>query len=203
MTQDNKTIKKLALFDFDGTITTKDSFIEFLRFTVGNTRFWLGFALTSPLLAAYFARLYSDHKLKERVLSLFFKNQLESDFLEKATTFSLTKIDGFVKQSARDRIRFHKDQNHDIAVVSASCSQWLKPWCDKNKLILISSRMEVINNRISGKLDGLNCKGQEKVDRIKAVFNLDDYQTIYAYGDSSGDKQMLDLAHEAFYRNFK
>jgi len=203
MAQDNNTIKKLALFDFDGTITTEDTFIEFLRFAVGTPKLWLGFSLISPMLAAFFAGLYSDYKMKELVLSLYFKNHPEDEFLKKASDFSLNKIDGFVKQSARDRITFHKEQNHHIAVVSASCAQWLQPWCDKHNLTLIASRMEVKNNRITGKLDGPNCKGQEKVNRIKAVFNTDEFQTIYAYGDSSGDKEMLALAHEPFYRSFK
>ena len=38
--------------------------------------------------------------------------------------------------------------------------------------------------------------------RIKASYNLDEFNHIYAYGDSEGDKAMLDLAHEHDYKHF-
>jgi phosphoserine phosphatase len=47
-----------------------------------------------------------------------------------------------------------------------------------------------------------NCYGEEKVRRIRASYNLDEFNHIYAYGDSEGDKAMLDLAHEHDYKHF-
>jgi len=50
---DNKTQKTLALFDFDGTITTKDSLIDFIKYAVGNISYYVGFIKLMPILTAY------------------------------------------------------------------------------------------------------------------------------------------------------
>lgn len=85
--------------------------------------------------------------------------------------------------------------NHKIIVVSASFAIWIKAWCDKYKLDLISTKAEIINNKITGKIDCKNCYGPEKVNRIKEIFNLDYAKKIYSYGDSRGDKEMLSIAN--------
>ena len=43
----------LALFDFDGTITNRDSFIDFIKFAKGNLKFFQGFMILSPILILY------------------------------------------------------------------------------------------------------------------------------------------------------
>ena len=200
MTDNNK---KLALFDFDGTITDKDSFMGFITYVAGTLRFYIGFLIMGPFMAAFLAGFYPAQKMKERAITHFFMNRTEEELNALARRFTDDKINGLVKQSARDRIAWHKEENHDIAIVSASCSLWLEPWCRDNGLLLISSKMEIKDKKITGKLSGPNCKGAEKVKRIKEKFNLDDYSYIYAYGDSSGDTQMLELADESFYKHFK
>lgn len=200
MTDNNK---KLALFDFDGTITDKDSFMAFIKYVVGGPRFYTGFLIMGPFMAAFMAGLYPAQKMKERAITHFFKNRTEEELTALAETFTEEKMDALVKQSALDRIAWHKEKGHDITVVSASCSIWLEPWCRDNGLPLISSQMEIRNKKVTGKLVGFNCKGPEKVIRIKEKFNLDDYSHIYAYGDSSGDTEMLELADEPFYKHFK
>jgi phosphoserine phosphatase len=56
---------------------------------------------------------------------------------------------------------------------------------------------------ITGRIEGKNCHGEQKVIRIQEEYNLSDYQEIYAYGDSSGDKPMLGLATNSFYKPFR
>jgi phosphatidylglycerophosphatase C len=63
--------------------------------------------------------------------------------------------------------------------------------------------LEVKNGVVTGKIDGKNCNGKEKAKRIKQAINLNEYDSIYAYGDSAGDKQMLALATYTYYKNFK
>ena len=90
-----------------------------------------------------------------------------------------------------------------MAVVSASAENWVKPWCDKYGLICLATKLEVKDGIITGKLNGRNCYGDEKVCRIKERLDLSDYHEIIAYGDSSGDKEMLELAHHPFYKPFR
>jgi HAD superfamily phosphoserine phosphatase-like hydrolase len=88
-------------------------------------------------------------------------------------------------------------------VVSASVECWLGPWCDKNGLDLIGTQLEIKDNRVTGKLLSKNCYGKEKVNRIRERYDLNSFDFIYAYGDSRGDDEMLELAQEKYYKPFR
>ncbi|MCT7466712.1 HAD-IB family hydrolase [Aliarcobacter cryaerophilus] len=193
----------LALFDFDGTITTDDSLLKFIRFVVGDRRFLLGLVVLSPMLVLYKLKLIPNYKAKQYLLSWFFKGMRKVDFLKVANEYSLVHIDKIVRPKAIEKINWHKEQGHKVVVVSASIECWLRPWCEKNGLELIATKLEIKDDIVTGKLLSKNCYGVEKVNRIKELYNLEKYDYIYAYGDSSGDKQMLELAHEKFYKPFR
>ena len=67
-------MKRIAAFDFDGTITRKDTLIEFLRFAGGSARLYVVFALYSPLLVLMKLKLYSNQKAKEKIFAHYFKS---------------------------------------------------------------------------------------------------------------------------------
>lgn len=190
----------LALFDFDGTITKSDSFFRFIRFVVGNTRSVIGGIVLSPILLVYKLKLMPNYKAKQKVISWFFKGMSEETFLAMARDFSLVHIDEIIRDDAMKKIAWHKRQGHKVIVVSASLECWLLPWTQKHGLELLATKLEIKNNEVTGKLLGKNCYGQEKVNRIKEVYDIKKYDYIYAYGDSRGDKEMLSLANESFYK---
>ena len=136
------------------------------------------------------------------MLSHFFKGMKATRFEEVAYKFSLNHIDNIIRPKAMRKILWHKKKGHRIIVVSASIDFWLKPWCDKYELELISTKLEIKNGRLTGKFKGKNCFGIEKVIRIYKTINLDEYEHIYSYGDSKGDKELLNLADSPNYRIF-
>jgi len=81
--------------------------------------------------------------------------------------------------------------------VSASMQSWIQPWCDKNNIELLSTQLEFKDGKVTGRFLTKNCHGKEKENRIKELLHVEDYETIYAYGDSSGDTEMLALADKA------
>jgi len=196
-------LQHLALFDFDGTITTDDSLIKFIRFVVGDTKFTLGMAVLSPMLTAYKLKFIPNYKAKQYMLSYFFKGMSEKKFMQVANEYSLKHIDIILRPQAMKKIAWHKEQGHKIVIVSASIECWLKPWCDENNLDLIATKLEIRNGTVTGKFLGKNCYGIEKSHRVQEQYNLNDYDYIYAYGDSRGDKELLGLADESFYKPFK
>lgn len=193
----------LALFDFDGTITTDDSLLKFIRFVVGDRRFLLGLVVLSPMLVLYKLKLIPNYKAKQYMLSWFFKGMSKDTFLKVANEYSLVHIDKIVRPKAIEKINWHKNQGHKVVVVSASIECWLRPWCEKNNLELIATKLEIKDDIVTGKLLSKNCYGVEKVNRIKELYDLENFDYIYAYGDSSGDKQMLEISHEKFYKPFR
>ncbi len=193
----------LALFDFDGTITTDDSLIKFIRFAVGDIRFVTGMATLSPMLTAYKLKFIPNYKAKQYMLSYFSKGMSEEKFIQVAHEYSLKHIDTILRPKAMEKIAWHKEQGHKVVIVSASIECWLKPWCDKNGLELIATKLEIKDGRVTGKLLTKNCYGIEKANRVQEQYNLDDYDHIYAYGDSRGDKELLALSDESHYKPFR
>ena len=194
---------QLALFDFDGTITTNDSLIKFIRFVVGDAKFAIGMIALSPMLTAYKLKLIPNYKAKQQMLSYFIKGMTEEKFKEVGEEYSLNHIDTILRPKAMEKIAWHKEQGHKIVIVSASIECWLKAWCDNHGLDLISTKLEIKDGIVSGKFLTKNCYGIEKALRVKDKYNLDNYDYIYAYGDSRGDNELLALADEGFYKPFR
>ena len=193
---------KIAFFDFDGTITTQDSLPDFIKFAIGKPKYYLGWCLLSPILLAYVLKLLPNHSAKEKMISYFFKGWPEKNFQTVADEYAALQIDKIVRPKALEKLRWHQEQGHKVVIVSASMKSWLKKWCDTQNVELISTQLEIKQGKLTGKFATKNCHGKEKVNRIKEQYSLQDYSYIYAYGDSSGDKDMLKLANEAFYKPF-
>lgn len=194
--------KYIAIFDFDGTITTKDSLIDFIKFSVGKKYYYFGLIRLSPMLIKYSLNIISNNIAKEKMISFFFKNWSSVKFQKLSDQYSLQKIDQIVRPYAMERIQWHKKQGHKVIIVSASIECWLKLWCFKNDIFLIGTKLEIDNSILTGKFSTKNCYGMEKVCRIKQNFDLNKFDYIYAYGDSRGDRQMLELADKSFYKFF-
>jgi HAD superfamily hydrolase (TIGR01490 family) len=196
-------LKKIAFFDFDGTITKKDSLLEFIKFSKGNLRFYFGFLLNSPFLVAYKLKIISNQKAKERILQFFFGNMLLDKFEKICEDFNQQVIPGLIRPGALKEIGDLKKDNVEVVVVSASPENWIRQWTESMQVKLIATRLEVKDKKITGKIAGYNCHGKEKLNRILKEYNLEEFAAVYAYGDSSGDKLMLSLAHHQFMKPFR
>jgi HAD superfamily hydrolase (TIGR01490 family) len=194
--------KSIAFFDFDGTITSVDSLVEFIQYAIGKKAYYKGLIKLSPILLAYFLKFIPNDKAKERLLCYFFSGWDTERFHTVADKYSLEMIDKITRSKAIARIKWHKQQGHKVVIVSASMESWLKSWCNKQEVTLISSHLEIKNGKITGKFASKNCYGPEKVHRIKALYTLSDFIDVYVYGDSLGDKEMLSLANKPYYKYF-
>jgi phosphatidylglycerophosphatase C len=194
--------KSIAFFDFDGTITNGDSFLQFLIYTHGMGGFMVRLILLFPVLILYKLKLINAHDSKTLILSFFYKNKDYNKLVSKATEFSKNILPKYQKAEAMERIQWHINQQHTVVVVSASFGFILKGWCESNKLELIATEVESVNGKLTGKMQGQNCWGPEKANRIRSKYNLNDYSTIFAYGNSRGDNEMLELAHHAYFKTF-
>jgi phosphatidylglycerophosphatase C len=194
--------KRLVLFDFDGTITTKDTFIEFIRFYHGNFRFASGFGLMLPILILYKFKIIPNWKAKEIVLTWFFKGQETVHFNRICGEFSRSILPRLIRPGALAELKKYGNDS-EVVVVSASAENWVSSWCQENNVKIIATQLESIDGKLTGKINGKNCFGEEKAIRIRERYSLATYDEIIAYGDSSGDKEMLALANKHFYKPFR
>jgi HAD superfamily hydrolase (TIGR01490 family) len=193
---------QLALFDFDGTITTHDSFRDFLIFISGKAGFCWRILGVSHWLIGFVLGLVNNQTAKEQVTRVFLAGLSREKFDEYARAFVKQQLNKIVRPTAMKKILWHLQQKHRVIIVSASFSDYLKFWCEQHQLELISTRLEEIEGCLTGKFATPNCWGPEKVRRIREYLALEDYETVYAYGDSRGDREMLEIANEKGYRVF-
>ena len=187
--------RTLAVFDFDGTITRKDSFIEFIKFSCGKTMFFFGFFIHLHLLVLMKLHLYPNWKCKQKIFSWFFSGKTYSDFVIMGERFSQSSPCLFNKHTLQ-LIKSHQTKGDSLYVISASIEEWVRPICNNLGITnVIGTKVEVNDEgKLTGHFITKNCYGQEKVRRLlENEPKRQDYY-LYAYGDSRGDKEMLDFA---------
>lgn len=194
--------KGIAFFDFDGTVTTKDTLLEFIKFAKGAPAFYGGFLYNIFYLLAYKIKVISNQEAKEKVLGYFFRGTEITDFDRMAIEFSKKKLPSVIRPKALQEILTLQNDNIDVVIVSASPENWIRHWCLEKNLILIASVLEIKNGKLTGKISGRNCHGQEKVRRILEKYSIEEYNEVYAYGDTKGDLPMLSLATKSYYKPF-
>ena len=192
----------IALFDFDGTITTKNTLLEFIKFAKGSRALYKGFAFHILYLIGYKLKLISNQTAKEKVLQHFFRGMEVQPFEGLCQAFYETELRKLVRPKALEEIERLKREQFVVVIVSASPENWISRWTKEMGVELIGSQLEVREGRLTGKIVGKNCHGVEKVRRIKEKYRIEDYDLVYAYGDTRGDLPMLELATRPQYRPF-
>lgn len=195
--------KKLALFDLDGTLTRKDTLIEIIRYIHGNAKLYLGLIFLSPYLLLYKIGIIPNWKAKEAMLTYFFRDMPYDAFQKKCHQFSQEVLPELIRLEGIKMLKSLREEGTRIVIVSASAEEWIRPWCELLSLSYIGTRLEVKDGKLTGKISGKNCHGAEKVNRIKAVLDLSQYEEISAYGDTEGDLPMLELATHRYYKPFR
>jgi phosphatidylglycerophosphatase C len=192
----------VAAFDFDGTITTHDSLLPFLRTVVGMQRFCLNLGKLIPIYLAYQLGVKSNHQAKQQLLHLFLQQQSYEQLLALGETFAQQYIPQIIRPESLPRLRWHQAQNHRCILVSAGLGIYLQPWAKSvgfDNLICTQIVVDA-NGFTNGDIDGVNCFGPEKVKRLTHMLGPKNQYTLYAYGDSRGDRELLELADFKYYR---
>lgn len=190
----------LALFDFDGTITRTDTFSSFLRFAVRPRRKVVGGVLLIPVVAGYRLNIVSASRARPIVARAGFHGERAESIRALGRRYASEVIPGVTRRRAMDRIEWHQRQGDVVVVVSASLDVYLRPWCESVGVQLICTELEERGGRLTGRYRHGDCSGAEKLRRILEEHDPRRYPLIYAYGDTSEDREMLGLAQRKYYR---
>lgn len=192
----------VAAFDFDGTLTYRDSLLPFLHFVTGTATTLTNLFLESPDMIQYLVGYLNRQGLKEALLTRFLKDKTQLEIQTCAEKFAKQVLPKMVRPEGLERIAWHKSQGHRCILLSANLDIYLNPWGHMAGFNdIIASRVEFSShNKVTGRLIGLNCRGPEKVRRLAEVVGPRAEYVLYAYGDSEGDRELLDIADYTFYR---
>ena len=187
----------VAVFDFDGTLTCRDTFLEFIRYVHGTRALWLGFLSNSLFVVGYMLQVYPNYKLKQRIFRHFFQGMSKRRFSELGSSFQLV-INQFLRSSTLCALNRHIAEGHHVIVISASVHEWVAPWCFAHGIAhVLATEVETdVNGFLTGRLASQNCYGQEKVKRLLSIEPDRQSYSLVAYGDSRGDREMLVFADE-------
>lgn len=195
-------MKKLYFFDFDGTITNTDTMFLFLKFC-NPKKYTFQFLKHSFLFALVKLKLANAEKVKKSFIASIIKGygrqkleKLSYDFFEKYNT-------EIIRDNALDFIKNINKSETESYFVTASLDIWVKPFAEKFGFGLLATKAEFKDEIFTGDFASKNCNGKEKVNRIKKEILNKDYDKTIAFGDTDGDKEMLEWADESFFRFFE
>lgn len=196
----NEILSEVVAFDFDGTITSCDSLLLLLSHAFGRTRLYVYLLFISPLLVLMKLRLYSNHTVKQRLFAHFFRGMTTNDFEQLCHSFAHNNRH-ILRPQAIETLENTRQRGARVAVISASIDDWVAPFFPSD-VVIIGTKVEKVDGRLTGRFLTHNCYGPEKVRRLLEIFPERHTYRLTAYGDSRGDKQLLALADEAHYRAF-
>lgn len=190
----------LALFDFDGTISSSDTWTPFMRLAVRPSRMLVGQVLMLPVAIGYRLGAISASRGRQIATRLAFRGEDAARIRECGVDYARRVLPRTVQSRAIERVAWHRSRGDEVVVVSAALDAYLSPWCQAQGLDHICTVLQEKQGRLTGKYLSGDCCGEEKARRIKARYDLRRYERVYAYGDSVEDREMLELAHIKIYR---
>lgn len=190
----------LALFDFDGTITIRETMAAFMYRAVPARRQAWGRLVLAPWVVGYKCGVVSGVAVRAAVVRVGLAGVPLAAVQARGATFAADTLPTLLRPEVMARIRWHRQQGDTVAVVSGGLDVYLAPWCRAHGLSVVCSTLEHRDGRLTGRYRGAQCVGEEKARRVRARYDLAGYGRVYAYGDTHEDLPLLDLAHHRFYR---
>lgn len=193
--------RNLYLFDFDGTITKKDTLFDFLKFSFPESYF-INYLMFIPFFVASKLKLIKASLVKEKFISKFLKgksyveiNRLTQNYFEQNhKDLIYSKADEYIKSLSNYNDKF---------IVSASIDFWIQPFADYYEMGLICTKAKFDEQGFfTGNFASENCNYEEKKNRIEKEIDLSLYDEIIAFGDTKGDEAMFSLASKANFKYF-
>lgn len=193
----------VAVFDFDGTITTVDTFRDFIIWHLGPFRFWVAMVLISPLIVLYAIGLIGNNVPKHAIFRLLYRNYSATDFRAACEDYATQRLPSLIRPKALLKIRYHARLSHRLFIASASLKDWIEPWAIGIGFErVIATQVLIQNDRLTGDFSDVCCYGHLKVVRLKELGVAKDNSILYVYGDSKGDRELLAIADYKSYREF-
>ena len=199
--------KKIYCFDFDGTLTTSDTLLEFIKYAKGRGRFLMVFLMYSPLLVLMKLHLYPNWKAKQQIFAHLFAGMRIEKFDALCRGFA-EENQHLLRPKGITLVHEALVAGAQVFIVSASIDNWVRPFFDIRNLKgvqVLGTQIEVEDDKLTGRFKSNNCYGKEKVHRIAEVlksFERSEYE-IEAFGDSRGDKEMLAFADKGHFKPFR
>lgn len=201
-------MEKLAIFDVDYTITKRETLAEFYLFMIKKYPkliFHAPRGIISVLL--YALKIFDSQTAKENFIA-FIDGVHEKDMKRLVEEFYDKRLSKIFYKDAIDTMRKLKSQGYKIYLISASAEFYLNElYKIKEVDKIIGTRFTQVGGKYSRKIAGKNCKGEEKVKRLKEILEQEnievDFKNSYMFSDSLADLPLFNLVGNPYLINYK
>ncbi|URZ15951.1 HAD-IB family hydrolase [Clostridium felsineum] len=199
-------MKKLAIFDVDYTLTKKETLFEFYKFMVKKNPKMI-IKLPKILVAGilFFIKVLDAGTAKEMFIS-FIDGVKEEDMKKQVKEFYDVKLSKILYVDAINTMKKLKSEGYEVVLISASAEFYLNELYNIKEVDrIIGTRFTNENGIFNRKIVGENCKGEEKVRRLKEVLNKEkievDFKNSYMFSDSLSDMPLFKLVGHPYLVN--
>lgn len=195
--------QSIVAFDFDGTLTVRDSFTAFLRWRAGPRAWLKGLVALTPAVAHY-ATDRDRGRIKAASVRQFLKGVTRRELEADAERFADQVWHRFMRPDAVACWNDWGARGAHRVIVTASPDITVAPFARRlGADNLLGTPLQFDNDdRVTGEFLRENCRGPEKVRRLRQAYG-DDMHLAAAYGDTSGDAEMLEMSDVAGFRVFR
>lgn len=192
--------RDLALFDFDGTLTTREMLPDFFRRAIPRPKRWFGTALLAPLIVGYRLGCVPGTVVRAAIVRVGMGGLPLADYRRHGEAFAGDVLPGVLRPEAMARLRWHQARGDTVVVVSGAFDVYLEPWGRQHGVDVICSALAHDGLRLTGRYQGAQCVRDEKAARVRARYDLSAFHRVHAYGDTVEDLDLLAIAHHRHYR---
>lgn len=201
-------MERLAIFDVDYTLTKRETLAQLYMFMLKKKPSFIIHAPRSFFSALLYAlKVFDAKRAKENFIS-FIEGIKEEEMQSLVKEFYEKKLSKIIYEDAIKMIKKLKMEGYKVYLISASPEFYLNELYNIKEVDkIIGTRFKCDNGVYRRIMEGENCKGEEKVRRLKEELKKEnievDFKDSYMFSDSLADKPLFDLVGNPFLINYK
>jgi phosphatidylglycerophosphatase C len=185
-------MRRVAVFDVDGTLTRRDTVLPFLAMVAG-WRTVAGAILTDwrGVAGARLADVGRD-EAKAGLIRATLTGVPSAELEVAGERYADRVLSRSMRSDVVARLLRHQRRGDEVIIVSAGLHAYVRPLGEHLGVETVyATRLEVDGEgRCTGRLDGPNVRAKEKVACL-ANYLHGDHASVWAYGDSGDDAHLL------------
>ena len=200
-TNEGELTRRLVFFDFDCTLTIRDTIWPFTTFLLKQNRRGYTVRLAAVCLSGLLKfHLIPNEYFKKGLAALLLRGKSAQEMDLIAERFHDAYLERILNRTVVESLVEHIAHSDEIYIVSSNFDFFLKPVQRKWNLAgIIATRTEVLNGVFTGRIVGNACHGKEKVARVIEGFGPTIIKEAVAYGDSASDAFLLDSVKDGYW----
>jgi len=192
-----------VIFDLDGTLTRKDTYLPFLFCCAREFGLRMRAAFLIPMFSTlYFLKLVTNSRLKQAFLSGVLTGIAVDRLKPVVEKYVATLIENGMNRPLLQTLRDHLKRGDRVILATASFDLYVEMLAQRLGITdVVCTRAEICGGVVTGRILGENCHGMQKLRRLEAVLEPADWRLATLYTDHHSDLPLLKKVSRAYLVN--